>query len=100
MDKEKNVMKYYDEYWLDINTNKQEKSNLREYEQEARVYEFRFLKKYFITLKNKNVLEIVPGKGYDVLEFAKNGAKVTAIDISKNSLNSTNKLLKINNLSK
>ena len=100
MNKEKNVMEYYDKYWLDVNKDKQEKSDLRDYEEEAREYVFDFLKKHFISLRNKNVLEIGPGRGYDVLEFAKNNAKVIAIDISKNSLNSTNELLKTNKLSK
>jgi len=95
----KRVKKYYDSYWSKQNIKQQEKSNLRVYEQEALSYAFQRLKHYFGSLKNKKVLEIGPGNGYNLLQFAKLGADITAIDISENSLVISKELLDKHNLS-
>lgn len=99
MQNTKRTKKYYDKYWAEYNIKEQEKSNLRKYQQEALSYAFQSLKDHFGSLKNKKVLEIGPGKGYNLLQFAKLGAYVTAIDISKNSLNLSKELLARHNLS-
>ena len=79
--------KYQNEYVKhDDNVKEQEKSNLREYEKEALSYAFQSLRRHFRSLRNKKILEIAPGKGYQILQFATLGADVTAIDISENSL--------------
>lgn len=89
----KRVKKYYDSYWTEGNIKKQERSNLREYQKEALSYAFKSLKCHFHSLQNKKILEIGPGKGYNLLQFVKLGANVTAIDISKNSLELSKELL-------
>jgi ubiquinone/menaquinone biosynthesis C-methylase UbiE len=95
----KRVKKYYDSYWAKHNVKKQERSNLRTYEKEAISYAFQSLRQHFPRLKNKKILEIGPGKGHELLQFVKLGANVTAIDISKNSLELSKELLDKHNLS-
>ena len=99
MQNTKRTKKYYDEYWYKYNIKEQEKSNLRVYQQEALSFAFQRLKEHFGSLKNKKVLEIGPGKGYNLLQFAKLGANMIAIDISKNSLKLSKKLLDRHKLS-
>ncbi len=91
---------YYNSFWSHNNIGEQERSDLREYEEEVTEYVLKYLKKYFHNLKGKMLLEIGPGKGHDVIQFAQSGAMVTAIDISKNSLESSKELAKKNGLLK
>jgi 2-polyprenyl-3-methyl-5-hydroxy-6-metoxy-1,4-benzoquinol methylase len=88
----KSLEKYYDQEWSDHDVEKHDKSNLRAYQKEALSYAFQNLKNHFGSLKNKKVLEIGPGKGYNLSHFAKLGCRVTGVDISKNSLRLSKKL--------
>jgi ubiquinone/menaquinone biosynthesis C-methylase UbiE len=97
MQNTKSIKEYYDQFWSKGNLKEQEKDNLRAYEQEALSYAFESLKQHFGSLKNKKVLEIGPGKGQNMLQFIRMGAKVTAIDISKNSLELSKESLKRRN---
>lgn len=49
-------------------------------------------------VQNKKLLEIGCGSGYQTILFASKGAQVTAIDISKESVNATRALCKKNNI--
>jgi|TARA_Y100000310_G_scaffold338325_1_gene427650 ubiquinone/menaquinone biosynthesis C-methylase UbiE len=82
----KKVKNYFDRHWSKNNIKNQEKSTFGEYEKEATNYAFHCIKSHFNSLKNKDVLEIGPGNGNNILKFAKLGANVTAIDVSKKSL--------------
>jgi ubiquinone/menaquinone biosynthesis C-methylase UbiE len=62
---------------------------------ESHIPKFANFKKY----KNKNVLEIGCGIGTDGVQFIKNGANYTGVDLSKNSLNIFRKRIKILGLS-
>jgi len=98
MQNTKGIKKYYDNYWSKHNIKEQDKSNLRTYQQEALSYAFQCLKNHFGSLKNRKVLEIGPGKGCNLLQFAELGANVTAIDVSRNSLKLSKEILDRNNL--
>jgi ubiquinone/menaquinone biosynthesis C-methylase UbiE len=89
----KKVKNYFDRHWSKNNLKNQEKSTLGEYEKEAIDYAFHYIKSYFNSLKNKNVLEIGPGNGNNILKFVKLGANVTAIDVSKKSLQLSKNLM-------
>src|SRR3989338_1363316 len=91
------IKEYYDRHWSE--NEGQDASNLRAYEQEALSYSFKLLKQHFGSLKNKKILEIGPGKGENALQFARMGARITTIDISKNSLELSKRLLDKNRLS-
>ncbi|MEK6907170.1 MAG: class I SAM-dependent methyltransferase [Nanoarchaeota archaeon] len=92
------IKNYYNDFWLPKNINEQQKSDLTQYEEEAMNYALNYLKNYFNKSKNKKLLEIGPGKGDNVIKFARMGFKVTAIDISRNSLKSCKELSKKYNL--
>ena len=62
---------------------------------ESHIPQFANFKKY----KNKNVLEIGCGIGTDGIQFIKNGANYTAVELSKNSLEIFRKRIKILGLS-
>jgi len=84
------IKSYYDRFWLPENVKEQQESDFFEYEEESMNYALNYLNKS----KNKKLLEIGPGKGYNAVKFAKMGFKVTAIDISRNSLKSCKELAK------
>lgn len=85
------IGEYYDLHWSEHR--RWDMSNLRSYQQEALSYSFKILKQHFGSLKNKKILEIGPGKGENALQFARMGAEVMAIDVSKNSLELSKRLL-------
>jgi len=58
---------------------------------ESHIPQFANFKKY----KNKNVLEIGCGIGTDGIQFIKNGANYTGVELSKNSLEIFRKRIKI-----
>ena len=89
----KSVTNYFEDYWSQDNVQKQDSFKTRLYLKEALSYAFNLLKDHFGNLKNKKVLEIGPGKGYNLLEFVKMGCKITSIDISKKSLDISKKFL-------
>lgn len=49
-------------------------------------------------IKDKKLLEIGSGTGYQTIKFCLDGARVTAIDISEESVNATRALLQKNNI--
>jgi len=57
-----------------------------------------WIRDYFIGCKDKKVLEIGCGMGRDLIQFAMNGAIVTGIDISPNSIRLAEENFKLNNL--
>ena len=68
---------------LNINTKKYyQEVEKKRYFVEPHIPDFAEFEKY----KDKNILEIGCGIGTDSLSFAKNGANITCIDLSKNSL--------------
>ena len=104
MGKIEDVQKYWDTYTKDIQSQFTDKEfGSKEYFQEIKKYHD---KAYELSnkilnlpaLKNKSVLEVGCGIGLDALEYAKNGAKVTAIDISHVCIDLARKYFTYNNL--
>ncbi len=99
MNEDNFIKKFYDEHWLK-NYRELEKDDFRNFEIEARNYVLNTLSKSFDDIKNKKLLEVGPGKGHSIIQFAKLGLNVTAIDVSENSLNLCRELVKKNKLGK
>lgn len=99
----KEVKKFWDDQPCNVNHSKKKnlsKDYFREIEKkryfvEKHIPKFANFKKY----KNKNVLEIGCGIGTDGIQFIKNGANYTGVELSKNSLNIFQKRIKILGLS-
>jgi ubiquinone/menaquinone biosynthesis C-methylase UbiE len=97
------IKKYWDNQPCNINHSKKKflsKEYFNELEKkryfiQSHILNFANFKKY----KNKNVLEIGCGIGTDGVNFIKNGANYTGVDISKNSLDIFQKRIKILGLS-
>ena len=98
------VENYWDKRPCNVNHSKKKflsreyfnKKKKKRYFVEPHIPKFADFKKY----KNKNVLEIGCGIGTDGVEFIKNGANYTGVELSKNSLDIFReriKILKLNN---
>ncbi|MFX0202472.1 MAG: class I SAM-dependent methyltransferase [Candidatus Hodarchaeota archaeon] len=105
MDQLKQVEKYWSEYTTHIQSQFTDKEfGSSEYFIEIKIHHD---KAYALSnqilnlpaLNSKSVLEIGCGIGLDALEYAKNGAHVTAIDLSPICLEMANKYFAYNNLS-
>ncbi len=104
MNKIKHVTKYWDEQPCNIRHSKKKflsKEYFNEVKKkrffvESHIPRFADFKKY----KNKNVLEIGCGIGTDGVEFIKNGANYTGVELSKNSIKIFEERIKVLNLTK
>jgi len=84
------IQDYYNKFYSNSKKFKALKSKFALYYQEARLYAFSL----FHDLKDKKILEIGIGSGYETKIFLKQRAKVTAIDISSRALEMANKRYK------
>ena len=99
MNKIKHVKKYWDDQPCNIKHSKKKflsKEYFKEVKKkrffvESHINKFADFKKY----KNKNVLEIGCGIGTDGVEFIKNGANYTGVELSKNSIKIFEERIKI-----
>lgn len=57
-----------------------------------------WMREYFVGCKNKRILEVGCGMGRDLVQFARNGAIVTGIDLSDESIRLAKLNFKFNNL--
>ncbi|MEW6001531.1 MAG: class I SAM-dependent methyltransferase [Nitrospirota bacterium] len=98
------VQGYWDQYTVEIQSQFTDKKiGSREYFQDIKKYhdEAYTLSNQVInlpSLEGKSVLEIGCGIGLDALEYARNGARVTAIDLSPICVELTKKYFAYNNL--
>jgi len=74
--------------------------NEMEKERYGSIFQYKYIKEKseFNKYKNKKVLEIGIGFGTEILQYARNGAKVYGIDLTNSAIRMSNKRFKLENL--
>ena len=95
------VARYWNKYIVDTEVTDKKRGS-REFFEELEKYRYWKLSYLKCTIEfhkytGKSVLEVGCGLGFDLLQFAKNGAKVTGVDLASNAIDLAKKYFALNN---